>query len=71
MKRRLLPLLLIAGALGCNQHRSYMRHPLINEMDVTSGPVAKRDNATQADPYPPPRPALPIDPASVASTQKQ
>jgi hypothetical protein len=64
--RRVL-IILALGGLGCDSHRSYTRHPLFSQMDVVTGPVAPRENSTQAEPYPPPAPELPRDPGGIAS----
>jgi hypothetical protein len=56
--------------LGCQQEKSYLRHPLVREMNITPGPISEPENSTQAEPYPPPRPYLPPAPANVALEQR-
>jgi hypothetical protein len=64
--RRLAILLALTSLFGCAQHKSYMRDPLVRQLNVIAGPVSEPANATQVDPYPPVRPVLPDDPANIA-----
>jgi hypothetical protein len=59
---QLLLLLVIISCMGCGEARkSYMRHPLVHESDIVAGPISEPPIATQAEPYPPPRPNLEIE----------
>jgi hypothetical protein len=64
--RRLAVLLALAPLIGCEQRKSYMRDPLVRQLNVIAGPVSEPENATQVEPYPPVRPVLPDDPANIA-----
>ncbi len=58
---------LVLLAPGCaDRHKSYMRHPLIREMNISASAAADTEVSTQVEPYPPPRPALPSDPSHIA-----
>jgi hypothetical protein len=66
---RRLAILALVLLCGC-QHKdrqAYRRNPLVRELNVAPGPAAAPETATQAEPYPPPRPHLPADPSSFAS----
>ncbi len=48
--------------VGCAEERkSYMRHPLVREMKLMPAPNLVPETSTQAEPLPPPRPALPYE----------
>jgi hypothetical protein len=53
----------LAPLIGCEQHKSYMRDPMVRQLNVIVGPATEPENATQVDPYPPVRPVLPEEPA--------
>jgi len=64
--RGLAILLALAPLIGCEQRRAYLRDPLVRQLNVIAGPASEPENATQVEPYPPVRPVLPDEPASVA-----
>ena len=65
--RCLAILVALAPLIGCEQRKSYLRDPLVRQLNVIVGPATEPENATQIEPYPPVRPALP-DEANVAAT---
>jgi hypothetical protein len=62
---RLSILFVFAALIGCEEHKSYMRDPIVRQLKVIAGPVSEPERATPAEPYPPVRPVLPDDPSSV------
>jgi hypothetical protein len=64
--RGLAIVLALAPLIGCEQRKSYLRDPLVRQLNVIASPASMPENATQVDPYPPVRPVLPDDPANIA-----
>ena len=53
---------------GCKSPvKPYMRNSMVREMNVTASPITEPETATQAEPYPPPRPILPDEPSHLAT----
>lgn len=51
--------LMLLALAGCAEERkSYMRHPLVREMQLMPAPQTVPETSTQAEPFPPPRPIL-------------
>ncbi len=57
-------------AIGCGQNKSYLRHPLVRQLNVIAGPVSEPETATQAEPYPPARPTQPDEFPNVATVRE-
>ncbi len=58
--------LALAPLIGCEQRKSYLRDPLVRQLNVIASPASVPENATQIDPYPPVRPILPDEPTNIA-----
>ena len=59
-----MALLVWSAVCGCaEEHKSYMRHPLVREMKVMPAPAHVPETSSQAEPFPPPPPVLPQEDA--------